>query len=115
MRSPELLASSCPCGGNVLVALPFGEGDDELPNFSMALPLLLTEIAKIWDCVSECYRQELLLKKVGLVSSHHGGFLILPHPAWPSPSLEGRNVPGKPCILARGPLEAQARSQAALE
>lgn len=33
----------------------------------MALSLL-TDITKVWDCVSECYRQDLLLKKVGLVS-----------------------------------------------
>lgn len=83
MRCPEVLASSCPwgwecVGGFAQGEVPFGEGDltlgrsrgdNELHNFSMALSLLLTEITKIWDCVSECYHQDLLLKKVGLVSS----------------------------------------------
>lgn len=30
---------------------------------------LPTEITKVWDSVSECYHQDLLLKKVGLLSS----------------------------------------------
>ena len=62
-----------------------GELDDfkHGPSFSVSL-----DITKIWDSVSECYRRELLLKKVGLVSSSSlrpWGFPdhSLPHPALP--------------------------------
>lgn len=57
------------------------------------------EMASIWDSVSQCYRQELLLNKVGLLSSSsfRPCCVLTPPPAfYSSPSLESRKkCPGR--------------------